>query len=306
MRSRWTPRPNEAISKERLHQKVATAVFFESNGGTTKSEATLPEVRLAVGHPDLDLGNVETALDALTDRCYYLAVERKNYKFSLRENLNKRFSDKRANISLDSIDDLVRQEIQKRFLPKDGVERAFFPTKSIQISDRPILTFVIGDLHQTMEERKDTLALMDQMTRENGSSNRTFKSALIWVMADAPGAMRECARKQLAWQAIEDEAIDLKLDEFQRRQLRQNIERARRDLRDSVWRAYKHVFMLAKDNTLREIDMGMVGASSADTPITNVLTRLASEGELEKGISVRLLVEELAVRVHRMAGQIRP
>lgn len=282
---------NETISKERLHQKVATAVFFESNGGTTKSEATLPEIRLAVGHLDLDLGNVETALDALTDRCYYLAVERKNYKFSLRENLNKRFSDKRANIALASIDEIVRQEINKRFAPKEGVERSFFPAKSIQISDRPMLTFVIGDLHQTMEDRKDTAALMERMTRENGSSNRTFKSALIWVMADSPAAMRECARKQLAWEAIDDEAIDLKLDESQRRQLTENIDRARRDLRDSIWRAYKHVFMLGKDNALREVDLGMVGASSADTPITNILTRLSSDGELEKAISVRLLLK---------------
>ena len=285
---------NESLSKERLHQKVATVIFFESNGGTTKSEATLPEIRLAVGHPDLDLGNIETALDALADRSYYLAVEKKNYKFSLRENLNKRFSDKRANIAAASIDEVVRQEIQKRFPSKDGVERVFFPAKSIQISDRPVLTFVIGDLNQTMEERKETAALMDQMTRENGSSNRTFKSALLWVIADSPGKMRECARKQLAWEAIDDEAIDLKLDEAQRRQLTENIDRARRDLRDAIWRAYKHVFLLAKNNTLREIDLGMVQSGAAggvDTPITNILNRLTQEGELDKGISVRLLLQ---------------
>ncbi len=282
---------NETISKERLHQKVGTAVFFESNGGTTRSEATLPEIRLAIGHPDLDLGNVETALDALTDRCYYLAVERKNYKFSLKENLNKRFSDKRANIAAASIDETVMSEIDKRFAKKEGVERALFPAKSIQISDRPILTFVIGALNQSLEERKDTLAMMEQMTRENGSSNRTFKSALIWVMADSAATLRECARKQLAWEAIDDEAIDLKLDESQRRQLNENIERSKRDLRDAVWRAYKHVFLIGKDNTLREIDLGMVGASSADSPITNILNRLSSDGELEKGISVRLLVK---------------
>ena len=34
--------------------------------------------------------------DALTYRSYYFTVERKNYRFSLRENLNKRFADKRA------------------------------------------------------------------------------------------------------------------------------------------------------------------------------------------------------------------
>ncbi len=285
---------NETLSKERLHQKVATAVFFESNGGTTKSEATLPEVRLAVGHPDLDMGNVETVLDALSDRCYYFNVERKNYKFSLRENLNKRFSDKRANIAQTLIDETVRQEIQKRFAAKEGVERAFFPQKTIQISDRPVLTFIVGDLSQTMEETKDTPAMMEQMTRECGSSNRTFKSSLIWVIADSPRLMREEARKLLAWQAIDDEAIDLKLDEVQRRQLSENIEKAKRDLRDSVWRSYKHVFLLGKDNALRSIDLGMVqsgAAGGADTPITNILNRLSSEGELEKGISVRLLVK---------------
>ncbi|HTD17352.1 MAG TPA: hypothetical protein VK673_19355 [Chthoniobacterales bacterium] len=70
-------------------------VFFESNGGTARAEATVSEIRLSVGHPDLDLGNIETALDALTGKGYYFTVERKNYKFSLKENLNKRFADKR-------------------------------------------------------------------------------------------------------------------------------------------------------------------------------------------------------------------
>lgn len=282
---------SEAIAKERLHQKVATVVFFESNGGTTKSEATLPDIRLAVGHPDLDLGNIETALDALTDRCYYFNVERKNYKFSLRENLNKRFSDKRANIGQASIEETARQEIQKRFAPKDGIERVFFPEKSIQISDRPVLTFIIGDLTQTMADRKDTLALMEKMTRESGSSNRTFKSSLIWVMADDQRLLCDEARKLLAWQAISEDAADLKLDEAQLRQLAESIDKSKRDLRDAVWRSYKHVFLLGKDNALREIDLGMVNSSVADSPITNILNRLSAEGEMEKGISLRLLLK---------------
>ena len=85
----------EAIGKERLHQKVATVAFFESNGGTARPEATVPEIRLSVGNPDLDLGNIETAMDALTANGYYFIAERKNYKFSLKENLNKRSSDRR-------------------------------------------------------------------------------------------------------------------------------------------------------------------------------------------------------------------
>ena len=49
------------IRKARLHQKVATTIFFESNGGQAKAEATLPEIRLAVAEPELDVGNIETA-----------------------------------------------------------------------------------------------------------------------------------------------------------------------------------------------------------------------------------------------------
>ena len=67
----------ETIKQARLHRKVATVVLFESNGGQAKEgEATQPEVRLAVAEPGLDIGNVETALEALTDACYYLTVER--------------------------------------------------------------------------------------------------------------------------------------------------------------------------------------------------------------------------------------
>ena len=88
----------DTIKNARLHRKVATAILFESNGGQAKAEATQPEIRLAVAEPGLDIGNVETALEALTEGCYYLTVERNRYRFSLKENLNKRFADRRATI----------------------------------------------------------------------------------------------------------------------------------------------------------------------------------------------------------------
>lgn len=282
----------ESIQKERLHQKVATAVFFESNGGTTRSEATLPEIRLAVGHPDMDLGNVETALDGLTDRCYYLTVERKNYKFSLKENLNKRYSDKRANVAPTLIEDTVKQEIQKQFVPKEGTERVFFPERSNQVLDRPVITFVICDMAHTMDDPKATVAQIEQMTRESGTSARTFKSALVWLVAESPRTLRDEARRLMAWEAIDGESGDLNLDETQRRQLTENIKKAQRDLREAVWRSYNRVFLIGKDNTIQEIPLGYVTSSSADSPLTNVINQLVTNGEFDnKGISVRLLTK---------------
>src|SRR5207249_3931325 len=99
------------------------------------------------------------------------------------------------------------------------------------------------------------------------------------------------ARRVLAWQAIDDDAIDLKLDEAQRRQLAENLQKAKRDLREAVWRSYRYLLLLGKDNTLRQVDLGLVHSSAASSPIENILNRLNADGDFEKGISVRLLLK---------------
>ena len=43
------------------------------------------------------------------------------------------------------------------------------------------------------------------MTRQHGTSARTFKSALVWCVADDGSALPDEARKALAWEDIEDE-----------------------------------------------------------------------------------------------------
>lgn len=293
----------DEIKKARLHRKVATAIFFESNGGQVGSaaqEASVPEIRLAVGEPDSHIGNIETVLDALPDACYYLSVEKTRYKFSLKENLNKRFADRRATVQGPQVDEEIKREVQTIFTAKEPamlsgrqIERVFFPEKSVQVSDRPVISFLIAGLDRTMEDEKATRQFAEQMIRECGSSARTFKSALIWVVAESAQPMREEARKLLAWQAIHDEAYDLKLDESQKRQLSENIQKAKRDLKESIWRAYKHLFLLAKDNTVKMVDLGLVHSSAADSPILNILNRLSADGDVEKGVSPNFLARVL-------------
>lgn len=82
----------DAIRRARLHGKVATSIFFESNGGQLQGYATLPEVRPATGEPNGDIANVETVLEALAPpdgSCYYLDSTRNRYWFSTKPNLNK-------------------------------------------------------------------------------------------------------------------------------------------------------------------------------------------------------------------------
>lgn len=277
----------DAIKKARLHQKVATAVFFESNGGQSKGETTLPEIRAAVSEPGLDIGNIETVLEELSANTFYLTIEGSKYRFGITANLNKILSDKRAAIDSKEVDARVRQEVMDVFKKGSGIERVYYPDKSNQITDRPVLTLVVGDPSTRLSDQAKTF--ISQMIAESGQSARTFKSGLIWAITDAGSTLSSDAKKVLAWEAIEEDAT-IKIEESQRGQLRVNIEKARRDLKESVWRAYKHIVLLDKDNSLRVIDLGLVNSSGYDSLSGCILNRLKQEGDVQDTISPNFLV----------------
>ena len=280
----------ETLKKARLHRKVATTVFFESNGGQAKAEATVPEIRLAVGEAAIDIGNIETALDALTESCYYLMVERNHYRFSLKENLNKRFADRKASVNAAEIEERMIAEVKKVFSGKEPVERVFFPDKTVQVADRPAITFVVAGPGRTMEDEQATLDFATKVFRECGNSARTFKSALVWCIADAAQPMKDEARKLLAWEDIGTELHGPAVDDTVVRQIQENIKKAERDLKESVWRSYKHVILLGKNNTPRQVDLGLVHSSAAETPVSFIINRMVQEGDIEKGVGAQFLV----------------
>jgi len=281
-----------SIKKARLHRKVATAIFFESNGGQSQSHATLPEIRLAVAAPDLDIANVETVLEALVPpdgACFYLDTIRNRYWFRDTPNLTKLLADRKASVPPQRIDERVRAEIEKTFSPMPGVDRVFFPTSSGQIGNQPLLTLVVMAPDISPQDQA-TLDRIDSMTRECGNSARTFKSALIWVLAENDTALHEDARKVLAWEAINDEKDDLPLDDTQKRQIEGNLKNARGDLRESIWRTYNHIALLGKDNAVQVRNLGLAHSSSASSPVQFIISRLQMEGEIEESIGPNFLL----------------
>lgn len=280
----------DVIKKHRLHRKVATAIFFESNGGIAKADASTPEIRLDVAEPDIDIGNIETAVEALTDACYYLTVERNRYHFSFRENLNKRYSDRRANIKAENINERVKAEVTKVFGGQSPIEKVFFPERSNQVPDRPALTLVVLAPDQSLEEEAKTAALVDAIIREHGPSGRTFKSGLIFAVPQNATQIREDARRLLAWEEIQAELPEISVDDAQRSQLGENLKKSQRDLKESVWRTYKNIMLLGKDNQIHTIDLGLVHSSSADSLVQFIVNQLRQIDEIQSGISPSFLV----------------
>jgi hypothetical protein len=233
-----------------------------------------PEIRLAVAEPDLDIGHVETVLDALTDACYYLTVERNRYHFSFKENLNKRYADRRANIKDDTIGERVRAEVQTVFATSNGIAPVFFPENSGKVPDKPALTFVVLSPEQSMEDEKRIKAFIDGVIREHGSSSRTYKSGLVFVVANSASPLYESARRVLAWEEIER---NCQASAWTRRRSRNWMTTSRNPdatSRKASGGATTMSPCSGKNNEVRFIDLGNMHSSAAASIIQFIVNEL--------------------------------
>jgi hypothetical protein len=126
-----------------------------------------------------------------------------------------------------------------------------------QVPDRPAVARVVLPPDMSLQDEKATTKFVESVTRESGSSSRTFKSALISCVPESTDALCDEARKVLVWEDIEEEADDLKLDDTQKRQLDENVKKAKRDVKETIWRTYKAIMLPGKDNTLKKVDLGL-------------------------------------------------
>ena len=283
----------DAIKKARLHQRVATAIFFESNGGQsqTRMEASVPEIRAAIGNPETNLADVETVLEGLTANCFYLNWDRNRYRFGLRPNLNQMLVTRRGAVKEQEIEARIQQTTLDLFkLGSKGVDRRCFPAKSNDVPDRPQLALVVLGLeHQAQESATKTL--IESILRECGTAGRTYKSGLLFVAPDYASSIIEAARNLLAWEDIEaDEDTGRQLEEAQRRSLSQSLGRAKADLKESIWRAYRYVFLLGKDNTVKSLDLGQITSSMAPSLCDLVINTLVKDDEITASVGPNKLI----------------
>lgn len=287
----------DTTRKARLHQKVATTIFFESNGGQIQAYATLQEIRFAVGGPDIDLATIELTLDALTPpdgACYYLDAGQNRYWFSPKATLTKIHADRVASISetkLLEISERTKAEIQKVFQNKPAFKMEFFPEKSNQIPDRTEVCLIIISPEKSPDDKKSCESVRN-LIREYGQSARVYKNAVIFSMADEESRLSEATKKIIAWEEIHDDADDLGLDDSQKQQVERNIKTAAINLKEAVWRSYRYTVLLGKNNELQLIDLGLINSGSSSSLSSLILERLKLDDLVTTSVGSKYLVRK--------------
>lgn len=69
-----------------------------------------------------------------------------------------------------------------------------------------------------------------------------------------------------------------------------NVKKARRDLTESVWRSYKNVLYLDKENQIETMDLGLVTSSAAESLTKFILSSLRQKDIIAKEVLPRYLV----------------
>jgi hypothetical protein len=184
---------------------------------------------------------------------------------------------------------MIDTEIRKVFEKTNGIEKIIFPEKNNQIPDRPVISLVV--IHPSRSIRdSETSGFVNDILRNNGQSARTYKSGLFFAVCESEAPLREEARRYLAWEAIYDESEELKLESDQVRQIKLNMERARKDLSEHIWKSYNVLLFLDKNNQLQEKNLGLVHSSQAKGLVQFYLERLGHDGEISSDISPNYLV----------------
>ena len=227
-----------------------------SSGGQIRDRATLPEIRLAIGDPNIDLGNIETALDDLRSECHYLRADAGEYGFSTKPNLNRLIARRRGELDPTLVLEAARTEIRRVFLTTTQRERSlelvFFPASSAAVSDVPAFRVVV--LGPEMQASVARERFLDDCLSRYGDSSRRFKNALVWVMADVTDLLLNAASAHRAWDSLSRADVDPE----QFTELSQHQARALAELRSAVLASYRRLAFLGAHGGLeqRAVDPG--------------------------------------------------
>jgi hypothetical protein len=130
-----------------IHCRVATTILFESSGGQVEKLAHLPELRFALGEPEVDTTSIDNAAYSLESKAFFISrVGSDGFRIYHKATIRKAVNDRRASLDEDeeikpTMKTLVRKEFER------GVSIPFvpFPKDGSFIQDSPKLTLVLMD-----------------------------------------------------------------------------------------------------------------------------------------------------------------
>jgi hypothetical protein len=275
-----------------IHRRVGTAILFESSGGQSDKVAHLPELRFALGEPDLDTTTIDNAAFALEDRSYFVRkVGSDGFRIGYQPTMKKVVSDRRASLDEETeVKPAMRKLVEDEFRRGASIPVVPFPSDGAEIPDTPRLTLIVADPETEWSGTGALRAQLAEWTRSRGKSPRLYPGALVWCLKKPGRDLRDKMELALAWKRVAREVADGTLGgEFDRNdkaELQSKVKDSEEAAKDEVWGDYRFAVLADSQESdgLKVIDLGAGHSSSGETLCGRVIGALKSEALLNESV----------------------
>jgi hypothetical protein len=289
-----------------IHRRVGTAILFESSGGQTDKVAYLPELRFALGEPEVDTTSVDNAAFALEDKSYFIRkVGSDGFKIGHQSTLKKVVSDRRASLDEETeIKPAMRKLIEDEFRRGASIPVVPFPRDGSEAPDSPKLTLVVAepeaewDVGQASGLSSQAGSLRHKIaewTKQRGKSPRLYPGSLVWCIKKPGRGLREEVELMLAWKRVAREVADGTLggdfDRTDRAEIQSKVAAAEEAAKGEVWGGYRFAVIADHQEAdgLKTIDLGAGHSSSGETLCGRVIAALKSAALLNESVGAGYL-----------------
>ena len=275
-----------------IHRRVGTAILFESSGGQVDKVAHLPELRFALGEPDVETTTVDNAASALENSGFFIRkMGADGYRIHHQATLRKVVSDRRASLDYDTeVKPAIHTLVREEFGSGAGLPVVYFPENGSSIPDSPRLALVVVDPESEWRERSHLSESIEQWTKTRGQAPRLYPGALIWCIRRPGRDLREDVEAWLAWRRVALEVatgmLGAEYDRADRAEVQAMVKESEEIAREEVWGSYRFIALhdAQANGDLRIIDLGAGHSSGSDTLTGRVVTALKSSALLNDSI----------------------
>lgn len=274
-----------------IHRRVGATILFESSGGMVDKYAHLPELRFALGEPEVDTTSVDSAAIALEKAGFYIRkAGTDGYRFGFQAKLSKVVNDRRASLDDGEVKKSAQALVRKEFEVKAAVPLSFFQGDADAIPDSPRLTLVVMDAETEWNGEAPLRESIVRWTARRGKSSRLYPASLVWCVRKPGRDLRDRVETWLAWRRVDHEiaagTLGGEFEKAEKAEVAGKVRDAEGTARDEVWAAYRYVILgdPKEPSGLKVIDLGAGHASGAESLSGRVLTALKSQGLLNESV----------------------
>jgi hypothetical protein len=290
------------MTQWRVAAGLATTTFlFTCEAGNGSRGATPAELHLASARPEIDFGTIPGVVLQMKERFHFINTEGERFRFSTTPNLNRILLDAKNGVDDENVRERLGAEVRK-LLSAAPLSPYVWPESSGDIADSASNKLVVMPPERTLgvAGRADTQTALLDILNKSGTSTRTRRNTLVFLIADESevAALKERVRGLLATENVDTNRERYNLSKTQNTQLQTEKANAAKGVRQQILRAYRHAAWGGSNgDPLKVLDMGQPPATTDQNLTELVVAFLKDKQKYLEQIAPILLVHPTKLQV---------